>query len=277
MTCAPLDRDTAFLHTDSMRRKLSIALLIITLSLSGCSVLQGALSQPGSVDVASSPTSSEYVAPTLPPVNTATPTASPEPTAEPSPTPFTIVTVESGTPETTEDAAFPTPVFTFSRWERFEANRFNVALNVPDTLQATVFGQDIIIASPSSAEVPIPLDLELRFDQANSYRLPDGINPADPRSVLEAILNEIEAEYDTYTLIRPVSNVDVNGKAAAEAAVRTALGEGESIQETLRYLAVIVNQESIVRIYASAPADTGSAYLVIAERITDSLEFLSEP
>jgi hypothetical protein len=260
-----------------MRKNIVFLILLTTWALSGCAVLQGASSQPGPADVAASPTSSDYVAPTLPPVYTKTPTASPEPTPEPSPTPFTIVAVESETPQVTQDTAIPTPVFTFSRWERFEANRFDLALNVPDTLQATVFGQNIVIASPSSAEVSIPLDLELRVDRANSFRLPDGINPDDPRSVLEAILNEIEAEYDSVTLIRPLSNTDVNGKPASEAAARTILGEGDSAQETLWYLAVIVNEGTVVRVYASAPAETGSAYLVIAERITDSLEFLPEP
>jgi hypothetical protein len=257
-----------------MHKRIVFFILGSILTLSGCSVLQDALPQSAPVEVLATPTSSVYVAPTLPPVYTETPTATTEPTPEPSPTPFTIVTVESESTETTEDLTIPTPVFTFTTWERFEANRFNLALNVPDTLQATVFGQNIVISSPSNAEMPIPLDLELRVDQANSYRLPDGINPADPRSVLDGVLDEIEAEYDGLTFIRPVSNTDVQGKPAAEAAIRTTLGAGESLQESLWYFAVIVNQETVVRVYASAPVETGSAYLVVAERITDSVEFL---
>jgi hypothetical protein len=260
-----------------MRMKTAFLILTVTLALSGCSALQGAVSNSAPGDVAVSPIASEFVAPTLPPAYTETPTATNEPTPEPSPTPFTVVTVEGETPEATEAGSVPTPAFAFTKWERFEANRLDLALTIPDALQATVLGRDIIIASPSNAEVPIPLSLELRVDSANSFRLPDGVNPADPRNVLEGVLKEIEATYSTITMIRSVAFIDVQGKPAAEAAAITSIGEGESAEETVWYLAVIVNQETVVRVYASAPADTGVAYLAVAERITDSLEFLTEP
>jgi hypothetical protein len=277
MTDGALDRHAAFLHTDSMSKITLVLSLISVWVLSGCSSIQNVLPGPAPIEVVASPTSADYVAPTLPPVSTETPTATTEPTAEPSPTPFTVVSVETETPEATTSVGVPTPAFAFTKWERFEASRFNLSINLPDALQATVLGQNIVIESPSSAEVPIQLSLELRVDSANSFRLPDGINPADPRSVLEGVLDEIEAGYDTLSMIRPVTNVNVQGKPAAEAAARTGLGAGDTAEETVWYLAVVVNQETIVRVYASAPADSGVAYLAVAERITDSLEFLSEP
>jgi hypothetical protein len=260
-----------------MRLKTALVFSAIFWSLSGCSALQGGLSQPVPVEVIASPTQSDYIAPTLPPVYTETPTPTPMPTQVPSPTPFTIVTVESGTPGDDETDGVPTPAFTFTNWERFETNRFDLAILIPDSLQATVLGQNIVIASPSSAEVPIPLNMEMRIDADNSFRLPDGVNPADPRSVLEGVLNEFETDYDEISMVRPIANIAVQGKSAAEAAARTTLGEGENAQQTLWYLAVIVNQQTVVRVYASSPAETGGTYLAIAERITDSLEFLPEP
>jgi hypothetical protein len=277
MTITPLDRHASFLHTDSMRMNTVFLILMATLGLSGCSALQSSISEPAPVEVASSPIASEFVALTLPPAYTETPTATDEPTPEPSPTPFTIVTAEGETPEATEAGGVPTPAFTFTRWERFETSRLDLALTIPDTLQATVLGRDIVIGSPSDAEVPIPLSVELRVDSANSFRLPDGVNPADPRNVLEGVLQEFETTYSTVTMIRRVTFIDVQGKPAAEAAAITSLGEDESTEETVWYLAVIVNQETVVRVYASAPADTGVFYLAVAERITDSLEFLAEP
>lgn len=260
-----------------MRLQIVLLSLATLLFLSGCSALQGLLPESAPVQAVASPTLSGYVAPTLPPANTETPTASPEPTSAPSPTPFTVVSVETETPEATGAAGIPTPAFTFTNWERFEASRLGIGIDVPNTLDATVLGRDIVIASPSSAEVPIPLDIELRVDAANSFRLPDGINPADPRSVLEGVMNEVETSYDSVTNIRPLTNINVRGKPAAEVALRSAIGAGDAADETLWYLAVIVDQETIVRVYASSPAETGGAYLAVAERITDSLEFLPEP
>ena len=277
MTDAPLDRHAAFLHTDPMPKTTLLLILISVWTLSGCSTIQRVVPDSAPVEVVSSPTSADYVAPTLPPISTETPTATTEPTSEPSPTPFTVVSAETETPEATTSVGVPTPAFAFTKWERFEASRFNLSMNIPDMLQATVLGQNIMIESPSSAEVPIPLSVEIRVDAANSFRLPDGINPADPRSVLEGVLDEIEANYDTLSMIRPVTNVNVQGKPAAEAAARTGLGAGDAAEETVWYLAVVVDQDTIVRVYASAPAESGVAYLAVAERITDSLEFLSEP
>jgi hypothetical protein len=260
-----------------MRLKIAFLLAGTIWLIGGCSALQGRVSPSLPVEVVSSPTQSGYIAPTLPPVYTKTPTPTPLPTQPPSPTPFTIVTVESGTPGADETTSIPTPAFTFTNWEQYEADRFNFAIELPDTLQATVFGQNLVIASPSNAEVPIPLNIEMRVDADDSFRLPEGINPADPRSVLEGVLNEFETEYNRTTMVRPVANISVRGKPAAEAAARTTTGAGESTQETLWYLAVIVNEQNVVRVYASSPAETGGAYLAIAERITDSLEFLPEP
>ncbi len=277
MTFYPLDRLVAFLHTDRMRTKIVILSIASLTFLSGCSAVQGLLPESAPVEAVASPTSSDYVAPTLPPLNTETPTASPEPTLAPSPTPFTIVSVETETPEATEPVGIPTPAFTFTNWERFEASRFGIGIDIPNTLSATVLGRDIVIASPSDAEVEVPLTVELRIDAANSFRLPDGINPADPRSILEGLLQELEGSYDTVTKIRPLTNISVRNYPAAEVAVRSALGAGNAADETIWYLAAIVNQETIVRVYASSPAETGGAYLAVAERITDSLEFLPEP
>jgi hypothetical protein len=274
---SPLDRHDAFLHTDHMRIKILLLLAACIGVISACSALQGTGPEPGSDEVGENPTSQGYVAPTLPPLNTKTPTATITPTLPPSPTPFTIIVEESPTSEATKIAGVPTPAFAFTNWERFEASRFGIGIDIPDTLQATVLGQNIIIASPSTAEVPVPLSIELNIDSANSFRLPDGINPADPRSVLEGVIKEVEATYDTVSMIRPVTNISVRNYPAAEAAARTTLGEGEAAENTIWYLAVIVYEETVVRVYASSPADTGGAYLAVAERITDSLEFLPEP
>lgn len=254
------------------------SLLVLSIwALSACSVLSGAISEPSPVEIAASPTGVEYIAPTLPPVYTETPTATIEPTPQPSPTPFTVIVEESLTPEPLHTAGIPTPAFTFTNWERFEASRFGIGLDIPNSLQATVFGQNILIASPSDAEVSVPLNVELRVDPANSFRLPDGINPADPRSVLDGILREFEAEYDEVSMIRAVSNISVRSYPAAEAAARTSISEGDPVEDSVWYLAVIVHDETIVSVYASSPANTGGAYLAVAERITDSLEFLPEP
>jgi hypothetical protein len=252
-------------------------ILTIVALLSGCAALQNLPPQSAPLEVVASPTSPDFVAPTLPPEYTQTPTASPEPTQTTTPTPFTVVLVDTETPEVSQTAAIPTPAFAFTNWEQFEATRLGIAIDVPDTLRAAVLGRDVQIASPSNAEAPIPLTVELRVDAANSFRLPDGINPADPRSVLEGVLGEIESSYDMVNQIRPLTNVSVGGSSAAEAAVRTTAGTGDSADETIWYLAAIVNQETVVRVYASSPAETGGTYLAVAERITDSLEFLPEP
>jgi hypothetical protein len=274
---APLDRHAAFLHTGPMRWNPLRTLCTLTfVLLSGCSVFQGMSPQPAPGVVTITPTTEGFIALTLPPEYTETPTATIAPTEPPTPTPFTIITVEDQTPEGTETAAIPTPAFTFTSFERFEASRFNIGIDIPNTMRATVLGQNIFIASPSNAEVPIPLTVEMRIDSVNSFRLPQGVNPADPRSVLDGVLKEIEATYDTVSMIRPVTGVGVRSYAAAEAAARTSLGEGDLAENTIWYLAVIVYEETVVRVYASSPADTGGVYLAIAERITDSLEFLSE-
>lgn len=246
-------------------------------ALSGCSALQTAVSGDPPVGLISTPTDSDYVAPTLPPVHTETPTATITPTHPASPTPFTIVEDENQTPQSTETVIVPTPAFTFTNWERFEATRFDIAIDVPTILQATVLGRNITIASPADADVPVPLNVEIRIDTANSFQLPEGVNPADPRSVLDGMLNEFSATYDNVSMIRPVINISVRNYPAAEAAARTSLGEGETAEANVWYLAVIVYEETVVRVYASSPAETGVAHLAVAERITDSLEFLPEP
>ncbi len=277
MTGNPLDPIVAFLHTDRMRMKSIFPIMIIGAILSACSQLQTTPAPSVPVEIVASPTPSDYVAPTLPPEYTQTPTAAPQPTSTPSPTPFTVVITESETPEVTSVAGIATPAFNFTNWERFEASRFGISVDIPDTLSAAVLGRDIVIASPSDAEIPIPLSIELRIDSPNSFRLPDGINPSDPRSVLEGVLEELESSYDTVTKLRPLTNINVSNSPAAEVAVRSAIGAGAAADETIWYLAAVINQETIVRIYASSPAETGGAYLAVAERITDSLEFIAEP
>lgn len=276
MIFVTLDRPHAFLHTDRMRAASIIPVVVSLWALCGCSVLSGSGSD-AALEGGENPPAQPIAAQTLPPVYTETPTPTSTATLAPTPTPFTVILEEELTPSATASISVPTPGFTFTGWELFEARPYNFSIEIPNTMRATNLGQNIIIASPSNAEVPLPLRVELRIDSRNSFRLPDGVNPADPRSVLDGVLSEIEAAHTSLTMIRAVTDIQINSKPAAEAAAKTTQGEGDLAEETVWYLAVVLHDEVVVRVYASSPAETGGAYLAIAERITDSLSTLTEP
>jgi hypothetical protein len=226
------------------------------------------------VVVATEPAESAYIAPTLPPEYTLTPTATLTPTSPPSPTPFQVVTLEAT--ETIEGEATPTAttVLFAGQWERYESLRLGAAIRVPLELNVNDFGQSIRVGSPNLGTSEIPLFLEILFDQANSYRLPDGIDATNPRNVLEAVIDEMEQDYNEIQLVRSIQDVNFNGINASEVAARASQGNEATEFNTNLYLAVAIRDETVVRFYASSPASAGVIYMTVAERIADSFQLI---
>jgi hypothetical protein len=256
--------------------RILISLLLLALFLQGCSAVEDLLpTQPdGVVIVATEPSEPEYIAPTLPPEYTLTPTATRTPTSPPSPTPFQVVTLEATEEPEGESSATATPVLFAGQWERYESLRLEAAIRVPPELNAYDFGQSIRVGSPNLYTSEIPLFLEILFDQANSYRLPDGIDATNSRNVLEAVLRELEQDYNKIQLVRAIQDVNFNGINASEVAARASKGSGETEFNINLYLAVAIRDETVVRFYASSPANAGVSYITIAERIADSFQLV---
>ncbi len=254
-----------------MRKKSHIP--IIALLLSGCSLLDQ--SPPASVEIIptslSEPT---YVAPTLPPENTPTPTPTRTRTPLPSPTPFEVVTLEVTETPGSEASSTPTPALFVGQWEVYESSRLNASLRIPPQLEGRDFGQSILIGNNDLDNSIFPLFMEIRFDQAGSYRLPEGIDATNPRNVLEAVLRELEETYTEVQYVRPIEDVNFNGIGAAEVAARVRLVTSNAEQNLNWYLAVAIRGETVVRFYGSSPASAGVTYITVAERIADSFAFI---
>jgi hypothetical protein len=139
------------------------------------------------------------------------------------------------------------------------------------------YGRLIRIGDLDFSDDGIQLFVEVQVDNAASGYLPGDINPYDPRSVVDGILNEFETTYTDVTLIRPVANANMNGFPGADTAVRTQLTVGTGTEELIWYLAVVVHDETVVRMYAQSPASTGGASLGLAQHMIRTIEFLPEP
>ena len=255
-----------------MIRKLPL-ILILMFILQGCSAL-GSQAPPPVEVLSTIPPEPTYLAPTLPPEYTLTPTSTITTTPPPSPTPFEVVTLDPT--ETLEVEASPTvaPALFVGQWEVYESIRLNVSLRIPPELEARDFGQSILIGNSNLEASTFPLFMEIRFDQAGSYRLPEGIDATNPRNVLEALVRELEETYTDVQFVKPIQDVNFNGIGAAEVAARVRLVTDDAESNLNWYLAVAIRDETVVRFYASSPASAGVTYMTVAERIADSFAFL---
>ncbi|MEA1976990.1 MAG: hypothetical protein U9N80_03735, partial [Chloroflexota bacterium] len=113
-------------------------------------------------------------------------------------------------------------------------------------------------------------------DHAASGYLPGDVNPYDPHSVVNGILGEFEENYTDVTLIRPVANANMNGYPGADTAVRTHLTVGSGTEEFIWYIAAVVHNDTVVRIYAQSPASTGGTSLGLAQQLIGTIEFIPE-
>lgn len=251
-------------------------LLFTTLLLQGCSALGSFLpSEPVSNEIVNTDLPEPvYVAPTLPPEYTLTPTATLSPTPLPSPTPFQVVTIEATAGPEGVTTPTTTPVLFLGPWELYESKRLGAAIFVPPELVTNDYGQSIRVGDPNIYTSEVPLFLEILFDQANSYRLPNEIDATNPRNVLEAVIRELEQEYSELQLVRPIQDVNFNGINAADVAARATVDSDNPDSVVNWYLAVAIREESVVRFYGSSPAIAGVTYFSIAERIADSFTFI---
>ncbi len=254
----------------------TLSFLLLALTLSACSAISGIIpTEPASVEIIlTQALATEYIAPTLPPEYTLTPTITITPTSPPSPTPFQIVTVVATEGAEAQETPTPPPPLFLGQWERYESFRLGVELLIPPQMEASDFGQSILIGNANLEQSTIPLFIEIRFDQAGSYRLPEGIDATNPRNVLEAIINELEETYTEVQLVRPIQDVDFNGTPASEVAARVRLVTDTAETNLNWYLAVAIREETVVRFYASSPASAGVTYISVAERIADSFQFV---
>jgi len=254
----------------------TIVLLWTAFLLQGCSAFGSILSSEPASDklIATRPPEPVYLAPTLPPEYTLTPTVTLTPTAPPSPTPFQVVTIEATEEAENETAPTPTPVLFLGPWESYESRRFGAALLVPPEFVTNDYGQSIRIGDPNITTSAIPLFLEILFDQANSYRLPDAIDATNPRNVLEAVIRELGQDYSEFQLVRPIQDVNFNGINAADVAARATIDSDNPESIVNWYLAVAIQEETVVRFFGSSPANAGVTYISIAERIADSFTFV---
>jgi hypothetical protein len=256
--------------------RILITTLILALLLQSCSAVEGLLPmEPDSVDIVTTePRKPEYVAPTLPPEYTSTPTVTRTPTSPPSPTPFQVVTIEATEEPEAKASPSATPVVFVGQWERYESTRLGAAIQVPPQLSVRDFGQSILIGNASLSENTIPLFMEIRFDQAGSYRLPEGIDATNPRNVLEAVVRELEETYTEVQLVRSIDDVTFNGINASEVAARVSLITSTAESNLNWYLAVAIQDKRVVRFYASSPASAGVTYMTVAERIADTFQMI---
>ena len=261
-----------------MRKDYLYLFGIVALILSGCSVLGGSSSLDSTPenDPPQVAEATAYTAPTLPPVNTATLAPTTTQTPPPTPSPFTVFIVETPTPESGPSTSIPTRDFNFEGWERYETSYTGIAFDTPINMVIRDYGRLIRIGDLDFSDDGIQLFVEVQVDNAASGYLPGDINPYDPRSVVDGILNEYETTYTDVTLIRPVANANMNGYPGADTAVRTQLTVGTGTEELIWYLAVVVHDETVVRISAQSPASTGGASLGLAQHMIRTIEFLPE-
>jgi hypothetical protein len=249
---------------------------LLALLLMGCTALDSGLSEGLERPEIASPaeTESVYIAPTLPPEYTLTPTVTITPTLPPTPTPFQVASIEASPSPEGETQPTETPALFVGQWELYESRRLNAAIQFPPQLSPRDFGQSILIGDANLNDETTPLFVEIRFDSAGSYRLPEGIDATNPRNVLEGVVRELEETYTEVVLVRSIQDVNFNGINAAEVAARVRLVSGTTEQNLNWYLAVAIRDETVVRFYASSPASAGVTYISIAERIAESFYFL---
>lgn len=247
---------------------------IVALILSGCSVFGGSAPETNGPEVAGTKAFSGQI---LPPVNTPTLTPTTTQTLSPTPTPFTIAIIDTPTPEGGPSTPIPTADFNFGGFVRYETTYSGIAFDTPVDMVTRDYGRLISIGDPNFSDEGIQLFVELHVDHATSSYLPDGINPFDPRTIIDGIFREFEMTYTAVTMIRPVTDVNMNGYPGAFTAVRTELSDGSGTVELIWYLAAVVHEETIVRIYAQSPASTGGVYLALAQHMIETIEYLPEP
>ncbi|TFH37132.1 MAG: hypothetical protein E4G99_03285 [Anaerolineales bacterium] len=240
--------------------------------LPGCSALSG---QPDSVELAATvPPGPTYAAPTFPPQYTLTPTVTLSPTPPPSATPFQVVTLETTEEPEAAITATAIPGLFSQAWKPYESKRLKAAILVPAQLQTRDAGQSILVGDADIHNSITPLFLEIRFDQAGSYRLPEGIDATNPRNVLEALVRELEQTYTEVQLVRTIQDVYFNATSACEVVARARLITDTSEINVNLYLAVAIQEDTVIRFYGSSPASAGVTYISAAERIADSFTLL---
>ncbi len=262
-----------------MRKNIHCLVAFLILTCSGCSVFGGNTSQDSTAenDRPQVAEATAYTAPTLPPVNTATLAPTTTQTPPPTPSPFTVFIVETPTPESGPSTSIPTLDFNFEGWERYETTYTGIAFDTPINMEIRDYGRVIRIGDLDFSDDGIQLFIEVQVDNAASGYLPSDINPYAPLSVVDGILDEFEKSYTNVTLIRPVTNANMNGYPGADTAVRTQLTVGSGTEELIWYLAAVTHDETVVRIYAQSPANTGGASLGLAQHMIRTIEFLQEP
>jgi len=262
-----------------MRKDYLYLFGVVALMLSGCSIFGGStpLDPAPENDRPQVAEATAYTAPTLPPVNTATLAPTTTQTPPPTPSPFTIFIVETPTLENGPSTSIPTLDFNFEGWERYETSYTGIAFDTPINMEIRDYGRLIRIGDLDFSDNGIQLFIEVQVDNAASGYLPGDVNPHDPRSVVNGILDEFEKTYTDVSLIRPITNTNMNGYPGADTAVRTQLTVGTGTEELIWYLAAVVHDETVVRIYAQSPASTGGASLGLAQHMIRTIEFLPEP
>ncbi|NOR90339.1 MAG: hypothetical protein GQ524_08790, partial [Anaerolineales bacterium] len=230
-----------------MRREIHCLAAILILTCSGCAVFGGS-APPDSTPENDRPQVAEataYTAPTLPPVNTATLAPTTTQTPPPTPSPFTVFIVDTPTPESGPSTSIPTLDFNFEGWERYETTYTGIAFDTPINMEIRDYGRVIRIGDLDFSDGGIQLFVEVQVDNAASGYLPGDVNPYDPRSVVNGILNEFEETYTDVALIRPVANANMNGYPGADTAVRAQLTVGSGTVELIWYLAAVVHDETV--------------------------------
>lgn len=262
-----------------MRKNIHCLVAFLILTCSGCSVFGGNTSQDSTAenDRPQVAEATAYTAPTLPPVNTATLAPTTTLTPPPTPSPFTVFIAETPTPESGPSTSIPALDFNFEGWERYETAYTRIAFDTPINIEIRDYGRVIRIGDLDFSDDGIPLFIEVQVANAASGYLPRDINPHDPHSVVGGILDEFEKTYTDVTLIRPVTSTNMNGYPGADTAVRTQLTVGSESEEFIWYLAAVTHDETVVRIYAQSPANTGGASLGLAQHMIRTIEFLQEP
>ena len=262
-----------------MHKNIHCLAIFLIITISGCSVFGGnaPLDSTPENDRPQAAKATAYSAPTLPPANTATLAPTTTQTPPPTPSPFTIFIVETPTPESGPSTSIPTLDFNFEGWERYETTYTGIAFDTPINMEIRDYGRVIRIGDLDFSDDGIQVFIEVQVDNAASGYLPSDVNPHDPRSVVDGILGEFEKTYTDVTLIRPVANANMNGYPGADTAVRTQLTVGSGTEELIWYLAAVVHDETVVRIYAQSPASAGGASLGLAQHMIGTIEFLPEP
>ena len=139
------------------------------------------------------------------------------------------------------------------------------------------YGRLIRIGDSNFNDEGIQLYVEFYIDHASSGYLPEGINPSDPRSVIDGVLREFKEAYTEIIMIRSVSNVIMNINPGADTALYTNSTDVPGTYEMTWYLAAVVHGETVVRVYAQTPVNNAGTYLQLAQHMIRTIEFPAEP